>query len=155
MNQQALSEMVRAASGSQADMEKTIRAAVENRDTENEDFNEALQPVFISCSWERKELVLQFHAAKWMQNPYHIIHGGILTSCMDLTMGLLAVYLKRSDHCMTVQMNTEYMRPMYSEGTFTVRAEADKIGRHMCFMRAELYRDADHQLAAKASGEFM
>lgn len=129
-----------------------IRACQDSGKREN--FNDWLCPVFVSCDEEKKEIVLQYEIQPWMANPYQIVHGGIITACADLSMGLLTRFLKRTGDCVTVQISTSYMRPIPAHGFFRVRAEAEKTGRHLYFMHAVICR-SDSLPAASAEAEFM
>ena len=49
-----------------------------------------MKPSFLSCSAENRSLTLDFAAEDWMLNSKQTLHGGMLASMLDNTMGLAA-----------------------------------------------------------------
>ncbi|MGN0290424.1 MAG: PaaI family thioesterase [Lachnospiraceae bacterium] len=117
--------------------------------------NDSLEPEFVSCSWEKKMLTFRFHIKPWMLNTGGNMHGGMIASICDLTMGILVRYIKGSASCVTVHLGMEYMRGIPPTSDVVVQATAEKTGRNMYFMTAKVYRSDDGKIAASSSAEFM
>lgn len=117
--------------------------------------NDCLDLEFLSCSWEQRTLTLLFRTKPWMLNSGGNMHGGMIATVCDLTMGLLACYVKGSFSCVTVHLGMEYLRGISSESDVIVEARVEKAGRNLLFMSAKVYRLPDREVASIASAEFM
>ena len=91
--------------------------------------------------------VVRFEAAPPLFNPQGTLHGGILATAMDISMGHL---LHRVDAAgATLEMKVQYLAPITAgivrcEGTFLRR------GKSICAMQSSAFR-ADGELAAHAT----
>lgn len=139
----------------QEHMERIYREATKPSTQENISLNDALSPVFLSCNWEDKTLRLCYHNQPWMLNVNGHMHGGMVASVCDMTMGILARYVKGTNNCVTVSLNVEYMRGISSEEDITVEAEVEKAGRNIIFLSAKVYRISDGKMAARANATFI
>jgi acyl-coenzyme A thioesterase PaaI-like protein len=150
----------------QEHMERTFRSAVVEHEGGPRTFNEHMDPKFVSCSWEKRGLVVWYDLRPWMLNQSGIVHGGIIAASCDIAMGMLSRYMMAAEGCVTVQMQLQYLRPIPDGPGFFVRAELDKEGRNLFFLHARVYRgtsaddwknsSADAKsLVATASAEFM
>ena len=80
----------------QAFMEKVL-SAVFSEDSEEMQgkINDQLSPRFTACSAEEKSLSISFNAKDWMLNPNGTLHGGVLSTAVDIGMSVLARYLSK------------------------------------------------------------
>jgi len=140
--------------GTQTHMERTIRTATDS-DAGIDTYNNLLSPRFVSCSAEAQTLTLGFSCKPWMLNPHGIIHGGIIASAFDLTMGMLTRYCGQLGSCSTLHLDVQYMRPVLYEGEMLVTAKAEKIGKRVCFMSAVMRPDPEGDPLAMATAQFM
>ena len=91
--------------------------------------------------------VVRFEAVPPLFNPQGTLHGGILATAMDITMGHL---LHRVDAAgATLEMKVQYLAPITAgfvrcEGTFL------RKGKSICAMQSSAFR-ADGELAAHAT----
>ena len=138
----------------QEHMEQVYRILTEP-DPEGRGMNDMLAPQFESCSWEDRKLVFRYRVQSWMQNPVGNMHGGAIAAACDLTMGVLARYIKGSSASVTVHLAVEYVRGIPGDDELVVEAQAEKNGKTMHFMTAKAYRVSDGELAAFSTGEFM
>ena len=101
-------------------------------------------------SWRSSDdgaCVVQFEVKDYMFNPQGTLHGGVIATVMDISMGHL---LKRmSGPGTTLEMKTQYVRPvqtgkLYCKGEFTHR------GRGISYLRSSL-TDAEGNLIAFAT----
>ncbi|GIP43819.1 hypothetical protein J45TS6_22780 [Paenibacillus sp. J45TS6] len=91
-------------------------------------------------------------AEKKHTNSMGIIHGGVLSSLMDQTMGMVAVASKQSDNCVTTNLNVHYLAPMH-EGELLVTAEVIHEAGRSLTTRAEV-KNADGVLGCMATASF-
>ena len=139
----------------QEHMQDVFTKATMVSDDEKDSFNDRLGPEFISCDAEECSLTLLFHTEPWMCNKNGNMHGGMIASVCDLTMGLLSRYYKRTHSCSTIHLGIEYARGVSPEGNVIVKAVMEKAGRNVFFTSAKVYRSTDDCLAALATAEFM
>ena len=115
--------------------------------------NDMLAPTLIACSAEEQTLELSFHVRGWMCNPKGTLHGRIMATMMDMTMGMLTRFCRKTNAVSTVSLSLNYLRPV-REGAVSVRAHIRKAGRAVVFAEAEL-TDEQGRLCADAIATFM
>ena len=113
-----------------------------------------MKPLFLSCSAENRSLTLDFAAEDWMLNSKQTLHGGMLASMLDNTMGLAARFVCKTNRLSTVSLAVNYLRPVLPGEHVTVTAQVDKAGRRMIFLSGCVYAE-DGKKAATATGAFM
>ena len=139
----------------QAFMERIMAAAYVRQDAAAERIYEKLTPGFLRCDAKAQSISVVFTAEDWMLNPQNTLHGGIYSTAMDMTMSLLARYLRKTRGTATVQLSLNFLRPINKGETFIVTATADHTGRRSTVIHAELTVEATGKRAATASGVFM
>lgn len=130
---------------SQAGMEQTLRLFVEkiNRG-ERGGFNTLLSPRFVSADWQSKSCTLAYHPKDWMSNPAGVIHGGILSSVVDLSMGFISIYVnKEIEMTPTVSLTTNYLRPVPMDRDFYVVSSIDHTGRRLNQLHCAVYTEGE------------
>lgn len=66
-----------------------------------------MNPVFVTCDFVKGTIDMAYHAQEWELNPENIMHGGIISTALDTSMGLLAHYYTHlsAPTVVTVTMN--------------------------------------------------
>lgn len=82
-----------------------------------------------------------------VRNPQGMLHGGVICSVMDISMGHLVA--KVAGPGATIEMKVQFIRPV-AEGTVTAEGRFTRRGRSLSFMESRLY-SADGTLAAHAT----
>lgn len=141
-------------------MERVFRAACQNEGFCGPDtpcsiyrINDMLAPEFVSCSAETPALTLSFSVREWMLNPKGTLHGGIMATMLDMTIGMLIRFSRKTNHVSTVSLSLNYLRPVH-EGVAVVCARIRKAGRNVVFAEAKLI-DGQSQLCTSAIATFM
>lgn len=83
----------------------------------------------------------------FLRNPQGSLHGGIIATLLDMTMGHLLMHLVGVG--VTLDMTIQYLRPVRS-GEVRCEARLNKRGRTISCLEARLF-DADGKLAAMAT----
>jgi uncharacterized protein (TIGR00369 family) len=97
---------------------------------------------------EAKEVCrLTFPVTDLLRNPQGALHGGVMASAMDISMGHLVA--KVAGPGATIEMKVQFLRPVIG-GTVTVEGSFTKRGRSLSFMESKLY-GVDGKLAAHAT----
>lgn len=90
---------------------------------------------------------LTFPVTDLLRNPQGALHGGVMASAMDISMGHLVA--KVAGPGATIEMKVQFLRPVMG-GTVTVEGSFTKRGRSVSFMESKLYGE-DGKLAAHAT----
>ncbi|PWK62515.1 PaaI family thioesterase [Roseicyclus mahoneyensis] len=90
---------------------------------------------------------LTFPMTDLLRNPQGALHGGMMASAMDISMGHLVA--KVAGPGATIEMKVQFLRPVM-DGTVTVEGSFSKRGRSLSFMESKLYGE-DGKLAAHAT----
>ena len=101
----------------------------------------------MTVSYEDEACIVAFDAVPPLFNPQGTLHGGVLATAMDISMGHL---LNRvAGPGATLEMKVQYMAPVTS-GAVLCRATFLRHGRSLSFLQSHATR-ADGTLAAHAT----
>jgi uncharacterized protein (TIGR00369 family) len=90
---------------------------------------------------------LTFPVTDLLRNPQGALHGGMMASAMDISMGHLVA--KVAGPGATIEMKVQFLRPVMA-GTVTVEGSFTRRGRSLSFMESKLFAE-DGKLAAHAT----
>ena len=96
---------------------------------------------------EKEACRVTFPMTDMLRNPQGSLHGGVIATAMDISMGHLVK--KVAGPGATIEMKIQYMRPV-SDGTVTCEGRFLRRGRSMSFMESRL-SGPDGKLAALAT----
>ena len=96
---------------------------------------------------DKKELKITFNINEMLLNPQGSLHGGIMATVMDISMGHLVN--KTSGMGTTIEMKIQYLRPV-RQGQVICKGRFIKKGRTVSFMESRLL-DESGKLAAIAT----
>ena len=85
-----------------------------------------MDPVFVTCDFVKGTIDMAYHAQEWELNPENIMHGGIISTALDTSMGLLAHYYTRlsAPTVVTVTMNVTFLKPVLAGDIFHIKCIA-------------------------------
>lgn len=92
---------------------------------------------------------VRFPVEPFLYNPQGTLHGGIVATVMDISMGHLLNKATGMTGTATIEMKTQYMRPV-GPGMAMSEARFLRKGRTMAFLESRLFDSAD-RLAAHAT----
>ena len=136
-------------------MERIIKSVFVQKVESTQQINDMLGAEFCDCSAKEKTLTLEFMVQDWMSNPSGVLHGGLLSTAADVTMGLLARYCKQSNDVVTVQLSVDFLRAIKKETKFKICAKAEKVGRRVLFINAKVVDSESGNLAGDVTAVFM
>ncbi len=96
---------------------------------------------------EKEVCRVSFPMSDMLKNPQGSLHGGVMATAMDISMGHLVN--KVAGPGATIEMKVQYMRPV-TEGKVTCEGRFTRKGRSLAFMESRL-SDANGKLAALAT----
>ena len=121
-------------------MEKVLSAVFsETEDVLLERINDKMQPQFICCNAAERSLSVSFTAQEWMLNPNGTLHGGMLSTAVDIVMSVFARFLLKKRTVVTVQLSMNFLRTIQKGESFTVTVTADHAGRRSVMMHATVF----------------
>lgn len=96
---------------------------------------------------EKKVCRLTFPVTDMLRNPQGSLHGGAMSSAMDISMGHLVK--KIAGPGATIELKIQFMRPV-TDGVVTCEGRFTKKGRSLSFLESRL-SGPDGKLAALAT----
>ena len=102
-------------------------------------------------SYKDDECLVNFEAKSPMFNPQGTLHGGIIATAMDVSMGHLLHHTTGVGA--TLEMNVKYLLPIKNENVLC-KGSFLKQGKTIGFLQSHLYRE-DGKLAAYASATWI
>ncbi len=140
----------------QAQMEDYMRRTVEENLVQQEGrINGMIAPEFVSCSLADRTLVMRYPMQHWQTNRMDVVHGGILTTCMDNAMAILNMFLAGEYFTPTLTMETKFLRPMQYDDALLVEVTAMAVGRQISHLRAEARSEKTGKPVATGTATFM
>ena len=143
---------------SQAHMEEFFHAAMQpDSQLKHHGVIPRMDPVFKACDYEKGMLDVAYEVQAWELNPEDVIHGGMISTALDTTMGVLSHYYTQNNAptVVTVTMNVSFLKPIVLGDTFHIKAQLDSIGRTLATVKAEVRLERDDTLACIATATFM
>lgn len=110
-----------------------------------------LNPKFVRCNYEEKTVTLAFDVLEWELNPQNVIHGGLIATAFDTTLGLLCHYFTKPRVVITVTLNTTFHKPIFMGSTFHVTAKMEFQGGSLCNITGEAWVQNPPVLASSAT----
>jgi uncharacterized protein (TIGR00369 family) len=102
-------------------------------------------------SYKDDTCLVNFKAKSPMFNPQGTLHGGIIATAMDVSMGHLLHHTTGAGA--TLEMNVKYLLPIKNENVLC-KGSFLKQGKTIGFLQSHLYRE-DGKLAAYASATWI
>ena len=102
-------------------------------------------------SYEDDLCIVTFEAKSPMFNPQGSLHGGIIATALDVSMGHLLHHKLGAGA--TLEMNVKYLLPIKS-GQVRCEGSFIKKGKTIVFLQSHMYRE-DQKLAAYASATWI
>ena len=110
----------------------------------------------VSCDEENDNYVLSCKTEPWMCNHYGTLHGGLCATILDQAMGMVCSCIKKGyGTCTTVQLESDYHRPIPAGDDILVQVHVMSITRVLINLTAEIiHPDKPNKYAVTGSGIF-
>lgn len=106
-------------------------------------------------TWSEQSVTLQFPVSDWQLNPIGTMHGGMLATAIDITMGCVSYVFSDSKHTPTVTMDLQYVRPVFTDKPLYIKAVVDHIGSRIMQVRAWGWQEDEQHICISASGSYI
>ncbi len=101
----------------------------------------------LQFEYDDEVCVVHFDVKDYMFNPQGTLHGGVIATVMDISMGHLLKHM--SGVGTTLEMKTQYVRPVQT-GKLCCKGEFTHRGRGISYLRSSL-TDSEGKLIAFAT----
>lgn len=102
----------------------------------------------MTVSYEADTCIVMLDVKPFMYNPQGSLHGGVLATALDISMGHLLKYQFGAGA--TLEMKVQYFAPVHS-GPVTCRASFLKKGRKTFFLQSSAYDGTGETIAHATS----
>lgn len=119
-----------------------------------ETLNGRLKAELEACDEAQQELTLRFPLQQWQVNGLGTLHGGMVSTMMDLAMSMAVYCFSRQSIPPTISMTVNYLRPVPMEAWTTVRARVTSLGRRNATAYCETLIPGSGKVAATAIGTY-
>lgn len=135
---------------------RLIKLTEDRRVTIPNSINARMDPQILECDEQTHTLLIAFPTGEWMSNPMGIIHGGILSTAADISMGTLCFYLADENLCPTGSLSINYLRPGVIGPRLICRAHSSFFGRTVIHTSCEAWMENEpDKLVCTATGVFV
>lgn len=116
--------------------------------------NGKLRAELHGCNEEKQIVTLRFPLQDWQINGLGTLHGGIISTMMDLTMSMAIYCFSRQSIPPTVTMTVNYLRPVPMDGGLLVQARVTSIGKRNATAYCEAVIPNSGKIACTAVGTY-
>ena len=106
------------------------------------------------CDEQRQELTLRFPLQDWQVNGLGTLHGGMISTMMDLAMSMAVYCFSRQSIPPTITMTVNYLRPVPMDDGVLVRARVTSLGKRNATAYCEAIVPATGKTASTATGVY-
>lgn len=111
-------------------------------------------PAVVSCDGPERRVTYRYKTYDWMRNPNGVVHGGVIASILDVSMGITTrAYTDKFTPTINITINFARPIPVGSDILVTIRAAT--MGRTSSQLTAELtLADSPEKAAVTAMGVY-
>ena len=100
---------------------------------------------------EPNELHLAFTTRHEQANPAGNVHGGVISSIIDETIGALMYYTGEPHFKSTINLHVDFLNSCRPGDALICRARLIKSGKTLCHATADIIREDDGKIIASGS----
>lgn len=124
-------------------------------DTMSATLNGRLKAELHSCDEQTQELTLRFPLQDWQVNGLGTLHGGMLSTMMDLAMSMAVYCFSRQTIPPTISMTINYLRPVpMGEDGVLIRARVTSLGKRNATAYCEAVIPSSGKVACTSIGTY-
>jgi uncharacterized protein (TIGR00369 family) len=116
-----------------------------------ETINASVRPDFVRCDADKMELVFEFATTEWEMGPAGLLHGGVMSTMLDISMAaLIAPYV--GGFAPTVQLTVTFLRPVPLGETLRIHAKIISLGKSIVHAEGAAIIQSTDTLSATGKG---
>ncbi len=136
--------------------QELLNSFIENRNrTDIDTLNTKMTPRVIAFDEQKQSVKLGFPIREWQLNPLNNIHGGIIATAADSTMGCLPYIFSEGHDGPTIQMSLNYVAPAAAGDELIVEAAVDHLGHRISQTHCTVYSRDTGRVVATAHASFL
>lgn len=108
---------------------------------------------FVKFDPDTESLTLEYPVTAWCLNHAGTLHGGLIATAMDKTLGCVVCY--HTKFTPTISLSINYILPVMEGDTLVVTATPSRVGAHIGAIAGTAIRKSDGKCAATAIGNYM
>ena len=116
--------------------------------------NGRMQGELVSCNEADQSITLRYPVQDWQVNGLGTLHGGMISTMMDLTMSMAIYCYSRQTIPPTITMTVNYLRPVPIEDGVHIMARVTSIGKRNATAYCEAIIPGTGKVAATAVGTY-
>ncbi|MEG0265662.1 MAG: PaaI family thioesterase [Erysipelotrichaceae bacterium] len=117
--------------------------------------NADLDYTFVDCNVKEGILHLRFPLKAWQMNPKGHLHGGMVCTILDTSMGCLAYAMSGGYHTPTVDMSTSFIASSNEGEHLIVEVALQHGGSRIMKVEAKAICEERNQLVASSMGTYI
>lgn len=138
----------------EADMLARFKSYLAFLDTlEQDSINRKLKFDLEDYNFEQQTVTFSYPTEKWMLNPGGTVHGGLISTMFDISMGCSAAAFSGC-YPPTVSLSLSFLCPVPNDDRVLICCRATKVGRSFVQMTAQAVLKSSGEVCATASGTF-
>lgn len=116
--------------------------------------NGRMQGELVSCDEANQSITLRYPVQDWQVNGLGTLHGGMISTMMDLTMSMAIYCYSRQTIPPTITMTVNFLRPVPIEDGVHIMAHVTSIGKRNATAYCEAIVPGTGKVAATAVGTY-
>ncbi len=138
-------------------MESSIKNVLQVVRKNSTGLNALLNPQLYSLDEKNREIIIEFKLEDWHTNTVGNLHGGMMASMCDLSMGIMAqhiCYNVGGQFSPTTSLNMTYLKVITRDEPVRVKVKLMSEGKSLINLRAEIYTEDLKTPKALANGTY-
>lgn len=115
--------------------EERIQTFIERRQKEAGTINAMMKMHLVSSDYDQKTVVLAFGVESWQMNPAGNMHGGMLATALDITMGCAAYTSIEATFTPTISMSLNFVSSVKAGDVLEIEGICDHVGSRLAQVR--------------------
>lgn len=138
----------------EAEIYKRLKHFMDSRLQASGTINAMMEMEVVSLDISKKQIVLSFPVKKWQLNPAQHMHGGMISTAMDITMGCVSYIFNEADFTPTIQMSVNFAKGVNTEEQLLIEGYCDHGGSRIVQARAIAHVVGKEGVVATANGSY-
>ncbi|MGX8852748.1 PaaI family thioesterase [Amedibacillus sp. YH-ame10] len=135
-------------------IKEKIQHFLDLRRSEEGTINAMMDMKILYYDIEKKRVTVSYPVHKWQLNPTKNMHGGMISTALDMSMGCAAYAFSDGTFTPTIQMAINFNKSIKEHDELIVEAVCDHAGSRMVQVRAiAKVKDCD-DVVASANGSY-
>ena len=137
------------------EIKQRLQVFLNTRLQEKGTINALMKMELVELDVEAKRVVLRFPVEAWQMNPAGNMHGGMICTALDISMGCVSYIFQDVIFTPTIQMAVNFVQGIAAGQNLLIEAILDHGGSRMGQCRAIARLEAENNVVASANGSYI